>query len=450
TYAGAVLVDQTSPGRVFLAAGADGKTIYMTGIERGPSAKGERPNKPAVYKTVLPARGQAKVFFGHPRRAGDGDKRLNNPRGLAADGKGNLLIADHGNDRIAVVREADGKFLGAYAVPSPDWVDVHPASGAIYVHTAGSVVKFARPDKPGGELRELARLKLPKLPQREAARARWYFALDRQADPPVLWVGLSRGGTALMRCREVGGKFGPLTQAGYYAPKNFFNIATSLDRNRVLCKHGYNVVEVLDERTGKIGRLRLTGSPGQTYRFGPNGQLYGMDHAWPNGIRRWDAKGKSLPFAATAADPTLRGRLPNRPSGTTSWERDFDVDRAGNVYVKIRGKRYHGRMRVDKYDRDGNFIQTLIWVVSDGALGPRVGPRGNVYIAECVKPPGKSYPDFFKGNLPKTKIDKRGDVAQQFNDGNTTGTSREDSTLAWSNDNTHLVGLCAPGLLSQR
>lgn len=47
-------------------------------------------------------------------------------------------------------------------------------------------------------------------------------------------------------------------------------------------------------------------------------------------------------------------------------------------------------------------------------------------------------------------VDKRGDVIYLLNDGNTSGTSREDSTITWSNDNTHLVGLCSPTMISQR
>lgn len=47
-------------------------------------------------------------------------------------------------------------------------------------------------------------------------------------------------------------------------------------------------------------------------------------------------------------------------------------------------------------------------------------------------------------------VDKRGDVIYLLNDGNASGTARESSTLTWAKDNTHLVGLCAPTLLSQR
>lgn len=47
--------------------------------------------------------------------------------------------------------------------------------------------------------------------------------------------------------------------------------------------------------------------------------------------------------------------------------------------------------------------------------------------------------------------DKAGDVIYFLNDGNTTGSSREATIpLTWSNDNTHLIGLCAPVGISPR
>lgn len=42
--------------------------------------------------------------------------------------------------------------------------------------------------------------------------------------------------------------------------------------------------------------------------------------------------------------------------------------------------------------------------------------------------------------------DKSGDTVYLLNDGNTSGTSREDSTITWDKDNVHLVGLCSPGV----
>ncbi len=43
-------------------------------------------------------------------------------------------------------------------------------------------------------------------------------------------------------------------------------------------------------------------------------------------------------------------------------------------------------------------------------------------------------------------VDKAGDTIYLLNDGNTSGSAREPTGLVWSNDNTHLVGLCAPSI----
>jgi hypothetical protein len=72
-------------------------------------------------------------------------------------------------------------------------------------------------------------------------------------------------------------------------------------------------------------------------------------------------------------------------------------------------------MRVDKYDKDGKFLCTLIWVLSDGALGPRVDAAGNLYLADALKPVGQPIPEFFKGKLPNVTIDRRSSVEGQYN-----------------------------------
>jgi|TARA_Y100000310_G_scaffold153951_1_gene153521 hypothetical protein len=47
-------------------------------------------------------------------------------------------------------------------------------------------------------------------------------------------------------------------------------------------------------------------------------------------------------------------------------------------------------------------------------------------------------------------VDLTGDTIYLLNDGNTSGTSRDNATITWSKDNVHLVGMCAPSLMSQR
>jgi hypothetical protein len=114
------------------------------------------------------------------------------------------------------------------------------------------------------------------------------------------------------------------------------------------------------------------------------------------GVIRYDRNGKVKPFEATANDPYLRGRLPVGNTGTTNWERDFSVDRKGDIYIKAAGFEYHGLMSVHVYGQDGKFKRFALQVVSDGAYGPRLDAKGNLYIMDSVKAPGQPFPEEFK------------------------------------------------------
>ncbi|KKK75311.1 hypothetical protein LCGC14_2874980, partial [marine sediment metagenome] len=342
-YSGGRLPSATSPGQVYLTSTSDGKALLATGLERIGSSQ-RHPNRPVVWRIELPDRSEPTVLFGHPTRQGKDSRRLKNPHGLAVDGKGHLLVADKGNDRVVILRERDGRFVGSFDVPGPEWIGVHRKTGEVYVRSGREIIKFSGWNRP----KEVARLKLPETDQKYRSRVRWYFALDAQASPAVLWMGRDRTSPALFRTVDNPKGFTTPARAGYYNAGTYWNLTASLDRREIACKVGNYTLRILDEQTGKARALRLTGSAGQTYRIGPNGQIYGMDHA-TYGIRRWDRNGKPMPFQATAKHSGLRGRLPSVPSGTTSWERDFGVDRQGNVYVKRRGKYYHGRMRIDVY-----------------------------------------------------------------------------------------------------
>jgi len=422
-YVPAAPTSKGSLGEVFLAAATDGTAIFATGVTRAkedPATK-RQGNTPIVARIPLPARDQAEPFFGDPAQAGDDDKHLKDPRGLAVDGKGRLLVADSGNNRVVILNEKDGQWIGSFAVPSPTWIGAHGKNGAVYVASAGALIKFAL--DAAGKAAEKSKFLLPIVGASEKERAgiRRCFALEAAGDAPVLWVGMSGAEPALARCAEQpDGTFGELKPAGYQPGRTYWNLDAGVDGRSVSCKVGNHWLRILDEDTGQTRELTMGGYPqtkgwpGQTYRLGPNGQIYGIDH-WQWGVRRFDRDGQPLPFPATKDHPDAegRGRLANAPSGTTSWERDLAVDPAGNIYVKHRGPTYHGRMRVDKYDPDGKFLGTVLWVVSDGMLGPQLDAAGNLYIAENIKPVGEPYPAPFKGKLPAMRVE-RGTVETQY------------------------------------
>jgi HEAT repeat protein len=171
-----------------------------------------------------------------------------------------------------------------------------------------------------------------------------------------------------------------------------WNIGADPSKRFVFCRTEGRpaTLDVLDERTGRVRRMTGLFFEGNLTRLGPDGRIYQMDHSLAKGgLLQRDADGTVLPFPSSG-----RVRLPTVPSGTTAWERDFYVDRRGDIYAKQRsGKQpYHGLMRVDQFGGDGAFKRTAIWVTSDGGLGPKVDTAGNLYLVDAVQPVGQAYP----------------------------------------------------------
>jgi len=87
---------------------------------------------------------------------------------------------------------------------------------------------------------------------------------------------------------------------------------------------------------------------------------------------------------------------------------------------------------------------------------PLMGSRGKAFFVDPARgSDGNRGTDWRQPLATVTKAyslttDNAGDVVYLLNDGNTSGTSRDTATITWAKDNTHLVGLCAPTLMSQR
>jgi len=393
TYAGPALGSGLAYGKYpFLTVASDSKSVYVSGL----APKGQPAH--AVYAAKLPDRGPAEAWFGEPGKPGNDNTHLNDVRGLAADGKGHLLVADFGNNRVLALNEKDKSVAGSFVVQAPNWLAVGAKSGAVYVQSSAAVIKFS-----GWEnAREAARLILPPPPGKNQS---WRLALDASAEPPVVWAAC---GSKLMRSEDSGATFTDLAPAGCYPAEFYWRPTADPNRREVLCKiggtAGYGArLGILEEATGKVrslGGRDIAGMEGRNHRLGPDGAIYAQDHGFgAGGVLRMDRNGKIVPFEATAKDPYLRGRLPVGTTGTTMWERDFSVDRKGDVYVKARGPEYHGLMSVHVYGPDGKLKRIAAPMVSDGAYGPRVDPQGNLYIMDAIKAPGQLFPEEFNAPL---------------------------------------------------
>jgi hypothetical protein len=96
-------------------------------------------------------------------------------------------------------------------------------------------------------------------------------------------------------------------------------------------------------------------------------------------------------------------------------------------------------------------------LLGGGGTLPKMGGSGTVFFVDPAngndENSGKRPDDALDtvGQAYSMCTDKQGDVIYYLNDGNTSGSSREATIpITWSKDNTHLVGLCSPTMVSQR
>jgi hypothetical protein len=363
----------------FLAPSGDGKAVYLTGLCS--SANGKPWH--AVCRSKLPERGPAETFFGDPAKAGDDNGHLSDPRGLATDGKGHLLVADFGNNRVVALNEGNKSFAGSFPVKAPNGLAVHPATGAVYVCSGnGTIVKYSG----WQDAKEQARLdvngRLSRAGEHYSSQSAWkgaLLAVDASAEPAVLWIGC---GPELLRAEDRGTSFSDLLPADYHRGGSGGRPTADPTKRLVGSRIG-GQVGIIDEATGQYRIVEAELGEGVQPRLGPDGTVYSCSH---QGGVFWTAK--------DATGKSVRKRLPHwaGSTGTTAWERDFSVDRRGDIYVKRSGPAYHGLMTVEHFDRSGDFKGTVILSVTDGMYGPRVDAKGNLYIMEGVKPVGEPYP----------------------------------------------------------
>jgi hypothetical protein len=389
-----------------ICVSSDGKHLYLS--NRKP--KGRKKAEAAVFRVRLPERGPAEAFFGDPAAPGNDQTHLSDDaRGLAVDGKGRLYIADTGNNRVVVVSEKDGEFVGAFDVEKPQHVGVHPASGEVYVtRQAGKGVELAR-YSGFKDARELAKLPVkgegdPKLP--------WAMALDAGAEPPIVWMGGDRG--SLLRITQAGGKFsaenlctrkyGDLAFVGIEVDhfRREKEIYVRLDGGGHWLRYG--------EADGKFEKVSCPGTGGSSGTCivpGPKGNLYAP--AWPYHLLRYDRGGKPLPWEAgvrnyPAETLTSRGNtekpkpVPNGlfvPVSMVYMTHTFGIRHDGHFFMfQSRYPRARPPKKLIEFAPDGKRVsdQPIIWMVSDTAIGPKFDQQGNIYIAEQVKPEDRIYP----------------------------------------------------------
>ncbi|KPJ70716.1 MAG: hypothetical protein AMS14_10125 [Planctomycetes bacterium DG_20] len=397
--------------RQYLAVSGDGKHAYFSGIAAKRSYSSEKtPPYPAVYRVRLPERSPAEPFFGDPAKTGNDETHLGGiAHGMAADGRGNLLICDPGNKRVLVVSEADGKFAGSFPAESPELVVANRDSGAVYLlklakSGAADVIKLSGSKEP----RQVALIHLAT----PRGHLQWRLAVDASARPTVLWAS---NGWQLLRIEDLGDKFSDARQIGGrdLGDGGFVNLTVDhyRDEPEIYVRSAQQRWVRFNEKTEKIdviqGMNLYTGSAGSCLEPGPDGNLY--IQGWPQFLYKFDRNGKPLKWDAPFAPPAgvkPYAQPPNAiytPVCMVFMTHTHGIRSDGHHFV-FEARRTRGPKALYEYAPSGARVRgPIIWKASDNVLGPRFDQAGNIYIAEQVRPLDELVPPEFAGVVGPVK-----------------------------------------------
>ncbi len=403
-------------GNTQIAVSADGKWAYIAGLTKPGKGNDEKKGRHAVYRYKLGTDDAAQPFIGDPKAAGNDETHLRWPTGVATDGKGNVLVSDSGNDRIAVFSPA-GKFLGAAKVSSPRFLAVDRKRGTIYVLTGEYFEKKGRRMWRFKALAKLKSWKQPKLlgeyKTTRRGRPPTTLALDWEAEQPILYfsdgVSGSRGGSGngLWRIvdKDPAGALGApehVAFAGKYPgmPASVEHVAVDPATERVYVSAFHSAFKrpkwfAFDGKTGKplsFGKVNAA-----DLRVGYDGYLYGYESLHVRGcyMKRWTSEGKPARFEGGAEKSEQLPDMPD-PKGKHWGFRDregvsgFDVAPNGDMYVQhfwgsTRTKEARGRLSV--VGPDGKIKKAcLIRALTNTACSARVDRYGNIYVMDDVLP----------------------------------------------------------------
>ncbi|MCG3178383.1 MAG: hypothetical protein BIFFINMI_00710 [Phycisphaerae bacterium] len=377
--------DEMAACAVHLATSPGGSTIYATGL-LGPG-KWKRDPQNVVLSLAADGKSAAKVLVGEPYKAGNDATHLNGPAGLAVDSKGNLYVADKGNNRVAVFDPA-GKFAATIDVPSPGPIAISPKSGAIFL------ISGADDKSRGGRLLCFAsRDARPEWNAPIPANAAAVLAADPTADAPRCWLGLNRdddgtGELILMPART--------SVAGSDKPGLLRPMYIAADRSA-------DLIYVRDWARQKVYRFDGAGGPEQPLPYSAadvavdaGGRVYACTGGYRGDsvLTRYGRDGKPAPFDDGRAEirwaSTLRG-------GHMRGVRGLAVGDGGTIYVlrfagyQDKDKGWDG-VQVDTYAPDGRPLKSGLVALGAGAGCIRVDRSGNLYVAEHVMPAGSPLP----------------------------------------------------------
>jgi len=383
-----------APGLAMAAAGPDGRTLFAFGQEK-PDPK--EPGKTVIYRMDLDPAGKPEIFWKGDGKAGSAWTDL------AADGAGNLYVADCGANRV-VKLNAKGEATELIRTDRPYYVRVHPRDGSLYVlraragdlehATAEKLLKFSADGKELASVDAYQDIRPKGMPAYGPTRL-CGMALSVAGKEPVVWLGCTssdkmvwpRGYVCgLVRVADAGKE---LRQLPY------------VDMNSAV----WNGTE--DPDSLPIAGQRALQRDGYAYRFvGPGLEHERLGGSW---LARTDAAGKEVPFPG----PDARISSKDRAGGSRiHWMVD-EVSSQNELLIRYFKKNpfpeeahptYSSQQTdgVDKVRPDGTVVRDFVFGLPESgsrARSVRCDRRGNVYTTEHFFPVGRILPSELEAAL---------------------------------------------------
>jgi sugar lactone lactonase YvrE len=344
-------------------------------------------------------------YVQHPGKLGG----WSSAHGTAVDARGNLLVCDRANNKVAVY-EPSGKPLGGLDVTDPWKVMVHPETGEVYVVVKEYPRKYRAPHKTEvvkysgwkDGSRVLARLDLG----RQAGVP--FFAIDTSGKESVLWIA---GGGKLLRVVDSGTALTvkeDLMERGKGALPGADRMGIDKQRNEIYVNDAWAGLYKYNGLTGEGGKFPVGGID---IDVGQDGNLYILGavsgiSAWM-GFKRVTREGKPAPF------PAWGGKHENKDAQYGRFGAGYSTK---GLCVAPDGKTYMldmyawNKYWVTVYDKDGRFLGgprakgenktrpggALIDKVSNACGGVKVDRAGNIYIGMIGTPKDFKWPDGLK------------------------------------------------------
>jgi outer membrane protein assembly factor BamB len=393
--------------RPSLAVSSDDRYVYFAGLSAGLGNYKEARPLPCVFRVDAARRGPAQPFLGKLEQPGKEKDFLTAPRGLAV-AKGLVYVADPAANRVVAFKEADGTYVGEIAVENPQVIGVDAATEAIYVcaYTGAMTADLIKFSGLGGK--ELYRMTLPRTSQSPNAGMH-RIAVDASARPVRVWMPQVSGAIRLHCFEDAGDRF---VDRGDPRPKDFSvegpcDITVDRVRDEVYIKGNGNKTYRLDDATAEVkGVIDVSRiHPGTVLAAqlvpGQDGDLYVF--TWNKGLWRLDRDGKPKNWDGLNTHKIQIEGMMNfqmRYLALKPYAPTDEVYLIATADYLTKNPKDAGRfLTLNAIGQDGKTKRTLIWQCLNGAI-PRLDAKGNIYIADLVKPIDRSYPEFFDGKLP--------------------------------------------------